>query len=96
MLSHEDHAMMTTFEIVPPGSGDRVALPTAARTGAVIGGGRVQVPLDTLTSEEALRTRELLAAQARRPGSPGPVPAEPLKLAAGAAQPFVCRLEQQA
>ena len=25
MLSHEDHAMMTTFEIVGPGSGDRTA-----------------------------------------------------------------------
>ena len=27
MLSHEDHAMMTTFEIVPPGQGDRLAAP---------------------------------------------------------------------
>ena len=25
MLSHEDHAMMTTFEVVPPGQGDRPA-----------------------------------------------------------------------
>ena len=32
MLSHEDHAMMTTFEIVEPGSGDRGrAIPAAQR-----------------------------------------------------------------
>jgi FtsP/CotA-like multicopper oxidase with cupredoxin domain len=65
MLSHEDHAMMTTFEVVAPGSGDP-AVP----------------PFDRLTAEEALRTRALLATQARRPGAPARVPTEPLRLSA--------------
>ena len=92
MLSHEDHAMMTTFEIVPPGSGDRVAPPTADLATATVRGERVSVPLDTVTTEEAARTRSLLAAQGRAPGSPARVPSEPLRLAAGVRSELICRV----
>lgn len=92
MLSHEDHAMMTTFEVVPPGSGDRIAPPTAPRAAAVVRGRRVAAPLDTITPQEALRTTALLAAQARRPGVPAAPPSEPLRLTSAAASQMLCRL----
>jgi FtsP/CotA-like multicopper oxidase with cupredoxin domain len=92
MLSHEDHAMMTTFEIVPPGSGDRTARRSPAVTEAVIRDQRVFVPLDTLTPAEMERTRAMLAAQARIPGRPAPAPTTPLPLEADSAAGYLCRL----
>ena len=92
MLSHEDHAMMTTFEIVAPGQGDRSARRSSASAPAVVAGERVSVPLDTLTSDEATRTRAMLAAQATAPGRPAAPPAEPLRLRDGAATGYLCRL----
>jgi hypothetical protein len=51
----------------------------------------VSVPLDTLTQQEARRTRALLAAQSLRPGTAATPPAEPLRLSADAVPPL-CRL----
>ena len=89
MLSHEDHAMMTTFEIVAPGNGDRDARSSSASADAVVRDRRVSVPLDTLTPAEAARTRTLLAAQAAAPGRPARPPAEPLALTGAG---YLCRL----
>ena len=91
MLSHEDHAMMTTVEVVPPGQGDGRARRSAASAPAVVAGENVLVPLDTVTPAEAQRTRVLLAAQAGRPGEPAPPPSEPLRLESGA-RSYLCRL----
>lgn len=91
MLSHEDHAMMTTFEVVEPGRGDRLVRASDASTRAVVRGRRVTVPLDTLTPDEALRAADLLRRQAARPGRPARPPAQPLRLAA-ADVPLVCRV----
>jgi FtsP/CotA-like multicopper oxidase with cupredoxin domain len=93
MLSHEDHAMMTTFAIVDPGQGDRLARRSAAAAEAVVRDERVLVPLDTLTPEEAGRTTALLAAQLRAPGTPARPPSEPLRLRSG--QQFACRLPKE-
>ena len=71
MLSHEDHAMMTTFEIVAQGAGDRTARRSAAAAEAVVRGERVRVPLDTLTPAEAERTRALAGRPAVGPGPAG-------------------------
>jgi hypothetical protein len=92
MLSHEDHAMMTTFEIVAPGAGDRAVRRNRSDARAVVAGEQVAVPLDTLTPDEARRTRTLLAAQAARPGQPAPVPSAPLLIADDAAMGYLCRL----
>jgi FtsP/CotA-like multicopper oxidase with cupredoxin domain len=91
MLSHEDHAMMTTFEVVEPGEGDRIARRSPAAAEAVVRGQRVSVPLDTVTPQEARRTRALLAAQLLAPGVPATPPAEPLVLAKSAPSQL-CRL----
>ena len=91
LLSHEDHAMMTTFEVVPPGAGDRTARRSAETTGAVVRGRRVTVPLDTLTAQEARRTARLLRDQALAPGAPAMPPAEPLVLES-ADLPLLCRI----
>jgi FtsP/CotA-like multicopper oxidase with cupredoxin domain len=91
MLSHEDHAMMTTFEIAEPGGGDRVARRSPAAAEAVVRGRRVLVPLDTVTPEEAERARRLLAAQMRAPGVPARPPSEPLRLAPDVK--LICRLD---
>ena len=91
MLSHEDHAMMTTFEIVPPGTGDASVRRSGAAADAVVRGERVRVPLDTLTPAEARRTRTMLARQAQAPGAAAPVPSEPLMLDANE-QSYLCRL----
>jgi FtsP/CotA-like multicopper oxidase with cupredoxin domain len=93
MLSHEDHAMMTTFEIAEPGTGDRAARSSSAAAEAVVRDERVLVPLDTLTPEEAARTTALLAAQMRAPGVPARPPSEPLRLAPDVQ--LVCRLQPQ-
>ena len=93
MLSHEDHAMMTTFEIVQPGAGDRLVRRSDASADAVVRGERVRVPLDTLTAAEAVRTRALLAEQASAPGRPATPPAAPLVLGGAAAQ-TLCRLAE--
>jgi hypothetical protein len=82
---------MTTFEVVKPGEGDRAARRTSAAAEAVVRGQRVSVPLDTLTPQEARRTRALLAEQLLAPGVAATPPAEPLRLAGGAAAPL-CRL----
>jgi FtsP/CotA-like multicopper oxidase with cupredoxin domain len=92
MLSHEDHAMMTTFEIVAPGSGDRAVRRNRSSARATVAGEQVAVPLDTLTPDEARRTRALLAAQAARPGQPAPVPSAPLPIADDVAAGYLCRL----
>jgi FtsP/CotA-like multicopper oxidase with cupredoxin domain len=94
MLSHEDHAMMTTFEIVPPGSGDRTARISSASAPAVVRGERVRVPLDTFTPAERARTAAMLAEQARTPGRPATPPSEPLTLSPGAGA-YLCRLPTQ-
>ncbi len=91
MLSHEDHAMMTTFEIVGRGAGDRVAR-SAATTDAVVAGERVRVPLDALTFAESRRTARMLGGQtAGRPGTP---PLTPLRLDPSAK--LLCELEARA
>jgi FtsP/CotA-like multicopper oxidase with cupredoxin domain len=91
MLSHEDHAMMTTFEIVAPGQGDGALRRSSVAAPAIVRGEPVTVPLDTLTPEEAQRTRAMLAAQGKRPGVAAPAPTEPLRLEPAAAS-YLCRL----
>lgn len=92
MLSHEDHAMMTTFEIVGRGAGDRSARRSAAVAPALVREERVLVPLDTLTFEEGRRVARMLAGQdVGRPGTP---PEVPLRLDPQAK--LFCRLEEQA
>ena len=83
--------MMTTFEVVGPGAGDRSSRRSAAVAHAVVRDRRVTVPLDTLTPQEAERARDLLARQAAAPGSPARPPAEPLRLEPEAL-PLICRL----
>jgi FtsP/CotA-like multicopper oxidase with cupredoxin domain len=92
MLSHEDHAMMTTFEIVAPGAGDRSTRRSPAAAEGVVRGERVLVPLDTLTPQEAERTRRLLAEQAGDPGTPATPPAQPLRLAPAGTTSYLCRI----
>jgi FtsP/CotA-like multicopper oxidase with cupredoxin domain len=89
MLSHEDHAMMTTFEVVDPGMGDGRARRSSAVAEAVVRDEPVLVPLDTLSPEEAARTRRLLAGQARAPGVPATPPATPLR---SASKELLCRV----
>lgn len=93
MLSHEDHAMMTTFEIVAPGMGDGSLRRSDAVADAVVRGEHVQIPLDTLTPDEARRARTLFARQAAAPGVAARVPSQPLVLDADAAS-YLCRLPQ--
>jgi FtsP/CotA-like multicopper oxidase with cupredoxin domain len=93
MLSHEDHAMMTTFEVVQPGQGDRTTRRSAAAAPAVVREQRVLVPLDTLTPAEAERTRRMLAEQAGAPGRPATPPREPLRLG-GAPDTYLCRIKE--
>jgi spore coat protein A len=92
MLSHEDHAMMTTFEVVAPGAGDRTARRSSAVAEAVVRGERVLVPLDTLTAAELVRTTALLAAQAQAPGVPARPASSPLRLQSAASSSTLCRL----
>jgi spore coat protein A len=92
MLSHEDHAMMTTFEIVGRGAGDRTARRSAAAAEALVRDERVLVPLGALTAEEGRRaTRMLAGQQAGRAGTP---PTAPLLLDPGAK--LLCELEARA
>jgi spore coat protein A len=91
MLNHEDHAMMTQFEVVPAGQGDKP--PVTDSTPARVAGRRVQAPLGGLTGQEAARVRRMLAAQTRRPGHAATPPAAPLRLAATEMRhAFECRL----
>ncbi len=92
MLSHEDHAMMTTFEIVGPGAGDRTLRRSGATAPALVRNELVQVPLDTLTPDEARRATALLARQAQAPGRAAMVPAAPLQLPDDADYSSLCRL----
>lgn len=83
--------MMTTFEVVEPGTGDRAARVGGATAPAVVRGERVNVPLDAVTPAEAERTRALLAAQASSPGEVAPAPTQPLQLDASS-RSYLCRL----
>jgi FtsP/CotA-like multicopper oxidase with cupredoxin domain len=94
MLSHEDHAMMTTFEVVPQGAGDRTARRSPATAPAVVRDERVLVPLDTLTPAERDRTTLVLAEQGRAPGRAAQPSATPLVLGSDAARGYLCRLVQ--
>ena len=89
MLSHEDHAMMTTFEVVNPGTGDRTTRRSGAAAEAVVREQRVLVPLDTLSDEEAARARSLLAEQAKAPGEPATPPPTPLRSVSAS---YLCRI----
>ena len=89
MLSHEDHAMMTTFEVMPAGQGDRSERRSGAVAEAVVRERRVLVPLDTLSPEEADRTRRMLAEQAGAPGVPATPPSTPLR---SASKELLCRV----
>lgn len=91
MLSHEDHAMMTTFEIVKPGEGDRLVRSSSRSARAVVRDRQVLVPLDTVTPAEAARTARLLGEQAAAPGRAARPPLEPLRLEREAV-PLLCRL----
>ena len=85
MLSHEDHAMMTAFEVVEPGQGDRLPLKRAGISApAMVRGRRVKVPLGALTADEAARVTRMLAAQLRVPGRAATPPSTPLRLGARA------------
>jgi FtsP/CotA-like multicopper oxidase with cupredoxin domain len=92
MLSHEDHAMMTTFEIVGAGKGDRTARRSPAAAEASVRDQRVLVPLDTHTPAEAERTRRLLADQLKAPGAPAAPSALPLRLDS---KTLLCRLTKE-
>jgi FtsP/CotA-like multicopper oxidase with cupredoxin domain len=83
MLNHEDHAMMTQFEVVPRGQGDRPGSggPSAP---AKIRGRRVRVPLAGLTVAEQVNVRRLLGEMARRPGAPAAAPRDPAPISAAA------------
>jgi spore coat protein A, manganese oxidase len=85
MTSHEDHAMMTTFEVVEPGQGDRLPLKELGISApAVVAGRPVEVPLGALTADEATRVTEMLAGQLRAAGRPAAAPVVPLNLGRGA------------
>ena len=88
MLSHEDHAMMTTFEIVAPGSGDRRRAADAPDAGQRDRARRARRRPARHADRRggACARAKLLAAQAARArASRRRVPSEPLRLAAGVA-----------
>lgn len=94
MLSHEDHAMMTTFEIVKPGQGDRTTRRSGDVAPAVVRNERVLVPLDTLSVEEGRRTAAMLRAQSAVPGRPVAPPSTPLTLSRAVERQVLCRVAQ--
>ncbi len=79
MLNHEDHGMMTNFEVVPPGQGDALPIPAVPALppagGApddsittLINGRPVKVPLGDLAGPSRAQVEDVLAQIASRPG----------------------------
>jgi FtsP/CotA-like multicopper oxidase with cupredoxin domain len=84
MLNHEDHGMMSTWEVVPRGKGDRLAERGRSTTVARLNGRDVRVPLDGIAPAARPGVRRVLDRVAARPGRPAPLaaPAAPVKVAA--------------
>jgi len=81
MLNHEDHGMMTNFEVVPPGQGDLPPVPSlpappgegGAPTDALlprINGREMRVPLGALAGSSRAQGKDVLAQIAAGPGCP--------------------------
>ena len=81
MLNHEDHGMMTNFQVMPPGQGDLLPLPgpiSLPPAGGApvevlttrINGRQMKVPLGALAGPSRAQVTEVLAQIAARPGCP--------------------------
>ena len=97
MLNHEDHGMMTNFQVMPPGQGDLpllpgpVSLPPAGGAPNEVlpirlGGRQVSVPLGALAGSSRAQVKDVLAQIAARPGCPAD-PIRAYKAATGKAPP---------
>lgn len=97
MLNHEDHGMMTNFEVVPQGQGDLPPIPSPPSPppagGAPneslltrINGRQMRVPLGALAGSSREQVKDVLAQIAARPGCPAD-PVRAYRAATGQAPP---------
>jgi FtsP/CotA-like multicopper oxidase with cupredoxin domain len=100
MLGHEDHGMMSTFAVVPPGQGDLPPTASGRNTHARLNGRRFTIPLHGQTPFSARMVQQVLRQVSHRPGCP----ADPRKayralharvpapVSSAPASPFYCKL----
>lgn len=95
MIDHEDHGMMTNFEVVEPGQGDLASLPAAPSVPTRSAGAPARVALGGVAGRERACVEDILRQVGRRPGEPAAVRRSPgagLGVPAGTPPHLLCHL----